>query len=87
MTQTGVHVPILNVFAAFVDDADASNPTRMFKTSTLGGAPHTEGAQIDPRTARAHRRPASSPSRHFFVVISTSLIMEYADLVDPKTVI
>ena len=37
-THTGVHVPILNVFADFIVDSEASKPTRMFSTSIFGGA-------------------------------------------------
>ena len=54
-TQTGVQVPILNVFAA-LDPSDASNPTRTFSTSTFAGAVQ--------QARRKSRREKAQADRH-----------------------
>ena len=81
-TQTGVHVPILNVFDAFADESDASNPTRMFSTSTLSAAPEHYRSAAEPHQRSSVQTVAADQSQpvvhrpeRCLVVISMSLFM------------
>src|ERR1017187_5284501 len=80
-TQTGVHVPILNVLDAFIDEPDASKPIRMFWTSTLGGAAKAEHGTTHVR--RLTHRLAGHRNRRdglMGIVLDSKLhLMEYAD--------